>query len=108
MNGTFGSFILCLKKPWLIALLVSAATFALFSPAIGYDFINYDDNQYVFENVHVAHGLSWEGLAYAFRTFDGAIWMPATWLSYFLDTFLYGTWPAGYHLTNIVLHSASA
>lgn len=97
-----------LKKPWLIALLLSAVTFALFSPAIGYEFINYDDNLYVFENTHVAHGFTWDGLKYAFRTIDGASWMPVTWLSYFLDTSLYGTKPAGYHFTNILLHAASA
>jgi protein O-mannosyl-transferase len=108
MNETFESFIPWLKKPWLIALLLSTATFTLFSPAIGYDFINYDDNLYVFENVHVLHGLSWGGLMYGFRTIDGASWMPATWVSYMLDTLVYGTKPAGYHLTNIILHSANA
>ena len=64
---------------------MSAATFALFSPAIGYDFINFDDTKYVYENVHVAQGFSRENLIYAFRTIDGDSWMPATWLSYFLD-----------------------
>jgi len=103
-----GAFILRLEKPWLIALLLAATTFALFSPAIGYDFINYDDNRYVFTNDHVLHGLSWEGLAYGFQTIDGASWNPATWFSLMLDTSLYGTKPAGYHLTNILLHSASA
>src|ERR1051326_4449130 len=97
-----------LKKPPVIALLLSAGIFALLSPAIGYEFINYDDNLYVFENAHVAHGFSWDGLKYAFRTIDGASWMPMTWLSYFLDTSLYGTKPAGYHLTNILLHATSA
>jgi hypothetical protein len=101
-------FILKFKKPWLIALLLSAATFALFSPAIGYDFINYDDNRYVYENAYVPHGLTWKGLAYAFQTIDGGSWMPATWFSYMLDTSLYGMQPAGNHLTNIILHAASA
>lgn len=87
---------------------MSAATFALFSPAIGYDFINFDDTKYVYENVHVAQGFSRENLIYAFRTIDGDSWMPATWLSYFLDTALHGTKPAGYHLTNLLLHAASA
>jgi hypothetical protein len=108
MNNAFELSFLWLKKPWLIALLLSAATFALFSPAIGYNFINYDDNLYVYENTHVLHGLSWEGLGYAFRTIDGASWMPATWLSFMLDIALYGINPAGNHLTNIILHSASA
>jgi len=32
--------------------------FLLFSPAIGYDFIHYDDNLYVYENDHVRQGLN--------------------------------------------------
>ncbi len=103
-----GAVALWRKRPWLIALLLAAATFALFSPAIGYDFINFDDNLYVYENPHVLHGLSWAGLAYAFQSIDGASWMPATWFSFMLDTSLYGVQPAGNHLTSILLHSASA
>jgi len=90
------------------ALLLSAATFLLFSPAIGYDFIHYDDNLYVYENDHVRQGLSWSGLAYAFQTIDGVSWMPATWISFMLDTSLYGQRPTGNHFTNILLHAASA
>ena len=107
MSQPDGLFVSSCKKPWVIALLLSVVTFALFSPAIGYDFINYDDNLYVYENAHVQHGLTWEGVKYAFHTIDGANWMPVTWISYMLDTSLYGIKPAGYHLTNIILHAAS-
>ena len=69
-----GAVALWRKRPWVIAWLLAAATFALFSPAIGYDFINFDDNLYVYENPHVLHGLSWAGLAYAFQSIDGASW----------------------------------
>ena len=103
-----GAVALWRKRPWVIAWLLAAATFALFSPAIGYDFINFDDNLYVYENPHVLHGLSWAGLAYAFQSIDGASWMPVTWFSFMLDVSLYGVQPAGNHLTNILLHSASA
>ena len=108
MRGTSERFILWFKKPWVTALLLSAATFLLFSPAIGYDFINYDDGLYAKDNAYVQHGLTWAGLSYAARTIDGVSWMPATWISLMLDTSLYGTRPAGYHLTNILLHAASA
>src|SRR5271154_2477041 len=93
MNRATESSILRLKNPWLIALLLSAATFALFSPAIGYDFINYDDNLYVFKNARVLHGLNWSGLMYALHTIDGVSWMPATWISFMLDTSLFGSPP---------------
>ena len=108
MNKVFGSVMCWFKKPWAIGLLLAAGTFALFSPAIGYDFINYDDNLYVYKNAHVLQGLNWSGLVYAFHTIDGVSWMPATWISFMLDTSLAGPFPAGYHLTSIILHSASA
>lgn len=105
MNECFSPLNIWLKKIWLIALLLSGATFILLSPTIGYDFINYDDNLYVFENPQVLQGLSWAGLLYGFQTIDGISWTPLTWLSYMLDTSLFGAQPAGYHLTNILLHS---
>jgi hypothetical protein len=95
------------NQVWLMALVLFSVVFTLFSQAIGYDFINYDDSRYVFANPHVLRGLTWEGLLYAFRTLDGVCWTPTTWISYMLDTSLYGSQPAGYHLTNILLHSAS-
>jgi tetratricopeptide (TPR) repeat protein len=107
MNSASAAVMAWLKKPWAIGLLLAAATFALFSPAIGYDFINYDDNLYVYKNTHVLQGLHWSGLVYAFHTIDGVSWMPATWISFMLDTSLSGPFPAGYHLTNIILHSIS-
>jgi hypothetical protein len=109
MNKTkkpFSSDLFC-TRPWLIALLLATVTFVFFSPAIGYDFINYDDNLYVFENLHVKHGFCQDSILYAFRSVDGGMWMPVTWLSFFWDTEIYGTAPFGYHLTNLLLHSAS-
>ena len=95
-------------QPWVVAGLLFLATLALFSPVLGSDFIDYDDTVYVFQNEHVARGFTWAGVKYAFTTLDGAIWMPLTWLSYFLDTTLFGTGPAGYHFTSVAFHSASA
>ena len=38
---------------WLIAVLLVLVTIALYWPATGHDFINYDDNDYVLDNTHV-------------------------------------------------------
>src|ERR1035438_3585593 len=38
---------------WLMAVLLMLATIALYWPAMRCDFINYDDPDYVTENVHV-------------------------------------------------------
>src|SRR4051794_30632293 len=96
-----------LKKSGIMALLLGATTFILFVPALRCGFVNYDDDLYVYRNIHVAGGLSWSGLAYGFTTTDGGSWMPLTWVSYFVDATFFGTPAAGYHLTNICLHAAS-
>ncbi len=46
--------------------------------------------------------------SYAVKSVEGGSWMPLTWVSYLLDAQLWGTGPAGYHATNVVLHALSA
>ncbi len=90
------------------AAVLMVLTFALFAPALRYDYLQYDDGVYVYENAHVLKGLSAEGFLYAFRSIDGGSWMPLTWLSLMLDQSLFGNHPWGHHLTNILLHSLCA
>jgi tetratricopeptide (TPR) repeat protein len=87
------------------AVILGVLTFALFAPAIRYDYLQYDDGVYVYENANVVNGLTLEGFSYAFRTIDGGSWMPLTWLSLMVDQTLFGNHPWGHHLTNILLHS---
>ncbi len=77
----------------------------LYYPADGHPFVNYDDNLYVTENVHVTSGLRWETVKWAFTTFDEGNWHPLTWLSHAADYRYYGLNPAGHHDTNLVLHA---
>ncbi len=91
-----------------IGLLLALVTFALFWPAVGHEFINYDDHEYVAANLRVQAGLTPQGVGWAFRTTHTGNWHPLTWLSLMLDTSLFGRSPAGYHFTNILLHAANA
>ena len=52
-------------------------------------------------------GLTWPGVVWAFESFSVTNWHPLTWLSHMLDCQLYGLKPAGHHLTNLLLHTAS-
>jgi tetratricopeptide (TPR) repeat protein len=90
-----------------LAALLAILTFALFSPAIGFGFINYDDGPYVYENPHVMNGLTGPGIRYALTTCDIGTWAPLTWISYECDTNLLGPRASSYHFTNILLHSAA-
>lgn len=95
------------KHTALIALLAGVITVELFSRAIGFAFVNYDDDVYVYENPHVLAGLSGSGLRYALTTGDVGTWAPFTWLSYQSDTTLFGPRASSYHLTNILFHAAA-
>jgi protein O-mannosyl-transferase len=92
----------------VICLFLFFSTFALFSPAIGHGFVDYDDPIYVTQNPHVQHGITSESLYWAFTTGHAANWHPLTWLSHMLDWKLYGDDARGHHVTSIFWHSLSA
>jgi Flp pilus assembly protein TadD len=84
-------------------------TLAAFSPLCSdaYEFLNLDDPLYVSRNPQVQAGLTPGGVAWAFTTYHADNWHPLTWLSLELDGQFYGLHPAGYHLTNVLLHVAA-
>ncbi len=92
------------RRKYGLAILLVLATVALYYPANGHPFVNFDDNLYVTENTHVTAGLNWQTVKWAFSTFDQGNWHPVTWLSHAADCQLYGLNPAGHHETNLVLH----
>ena len=95
------------SKVVLVGLALCIVTGATYLPVTSYPFINYDDPIYVTENPHVRAGLSWDGIVWAFTTGRASNWHPVTWLSLMLDSELYGDWPGGFHLTNLLLHAAN-
>ena len=92
---------------WIVAILL-LATLALYGRTVGFDYVNYDDDQYVYENEHVLNGLSPGGIRWAFVTGEASNWHPLTWLSLMTDVTLFGPGPAGHHATNTLLHAANA
>ena len=96
--------------PWrpVLALGIALLALALFWPATGFGFVEYDDPLYVRDNVHVATGLSPANLRWAFTNAEQQWWVPLAWLSFMLDTELFGTAPFGYHLVNVLLHAFNA
>ncbi len=80
----------------------------VFSQTVGFDFVNFDDFDYVYENPHVARGLTPQGIVWALTGTHSDNWHPLTSLSYLLDYEFYGLAPWGYHLTNVLLHGAAA
>lgn len=92
----------------LISLILILAIIVVYVQVRNFDFVDFDDGLYVFENIHVQEGLTFEGLIWAFTTYHSANWHPLTWLSHMLDCELYGLNPMGHHWTNLQLHMANA
>jgi tetratricopeptide (TPR) repeat protein len=89
-----------------VCLVLAAITFAVFGQTAGFEFVNYDDNIYVYENPGVAPGLTLKGIVWAFSC-HACNWHPLTWLSHMLDCQLYGLHPGGHHFTNVLLHTST-
>ena len=92
----------------MVCAALALGTLLLYAPTLTFDFINWDDPQYVINNSHLNGGLGWRGLAWCFQTGYGGNWIPLVWLSYMLDYQFHALNPAGYHATNVLLHAASA
>ncbi len=88
----------------LICLLLVTITFALYQQVYTFDFIDLDDNLYVYENSYVKGGLSAGNVKWAFSNLTSGMWIPITWLSLMTDSTLFGTSPSGYHFTNLIIH----
>jgi len=92
----------------VVVLLLAALTAWAFGAALNYGFVRYDDTGYVMENPMVLTGLSAANVRTAFTSVCHQWWLPMLWISYMVDTELYGTGAWGYHLTNLLLHAANA
>jgi tetratricopeptide (TPR) repeat protein len=86
---------------------LAAITVAVFGQTLTHDFINYDDNVYVYENPIVSRGLTARGFAWAFDGAHAGNWHPLTWLDHMLDCQIYGLNPGGHHLTNLILQTVA-
>src|SRR6266481_1349085 len=91
----------------LPVLLVALITFVAFSPALRNGFVNWDDLETLVENQNF-RGFSRSHLLWMFTTFHLGHYQPLSWITFSLDYLLWGMEPFGYHLTNILLHSANA
>ncbi|MBN2457046.1 MAG: tetratricopeptide repeat protein [Sedimentisphaerales bacterium] len=87
-----------------ICLTLVLATFLVFWQVRSFDFVGYDDPEYVSLNKNVKKGLTYDNFIWAFTTGRLSNWHPLTWLSHMLDCQLFGTEPGWHHLVNLVLH----
>ncbi len=90
-----------------ICIFLAVITFVVFGQTLGHDFVNYDDDDYVYQNPIIQKGLTLRGIVWAFTHRHERHWVPLTDISHMLDCQLYGLNAGGHHLTNLLLHTAS-
>jgi protein O-mannosyl-transferase len=101
------AFFVTYRHVWICLFLV-AITLTVYWKVQGYDFVNYDDDDYVFENPHVQGGISNANVIWALTTFHAGNWHPLTWLSHMLDYQLFGLKAGMNHLTSLLIHIANS
>ncbi|MBK7875451.1 MAG: hypothetical protein IPJ77_06830 [Planctomycetes bacterium] len=89
----------------LVALVV--ATCIAFWPALGAEFVNWDDRELLVENT-AFRGFTAEHLRWMFTTTHMGPYQPLAWLSFALDHAVGGLDARVFHRTNLVLHAAGA
>ncbi len=88
-----------------ISVFLFLATFAVYAQVRHFDFVNFDDPEYVTVNSHVRAGVTAANIAWAFTSGEAANWFPLTRLSHILDYQLFGLRSGWHHLTNVLLHA---
>jgi protein O-mannosyl-transferase len=90
-----------------IVLFICLSVIAVYAQVFNHDFINFDDNEYVYDNKYVINGITKDGLSRVFRFSTNGernYYHPLTTLSHMLDCQLFGLSPGWHHLTNLLLH----
>ena len=89
----------------LIVLALTALVWIVFGQTAHFDWVRYDDHDYVYRSGRVTSGLSFSNIAWAFTHFHAANWHPITTLSHMLDCQLFGVNPYLHHVSSVVIHT---
>lgn len=97
-----------MRRAWIIALLLAAATLALYWPVRHFDLIYFDDPLLLKESPEVQAGLAWASVKWALTSVVIANWQPVTNLSFLAVSQFFGPVPGAHHLANALIHAANA
>jgi len=66
----------------LICMALIVNVLAVYWQVGSHQFLSYDDNVYVVSNPHIAGGITYNNLIWAFKSYYVANWHPITWISH--------------------------
>jgi len=91
----------------LLPVGLAIVTALVFLSSLRGGWVDWDDPTNFLDNPHY-RGLGWARLRWMATATLMGHWIPVTWLTLGADYTLWGMNPFGYHLTSLLLHSASA
>ena len=86
---------------------LALVTLLVFAPAVHHQFLDWDDLENFTSNQSF-RGLGRTQLEWMWTTTLLGHWVPLAWMTLGLDYLVWGMNPLGYHLTNVLLHTANA
>lgn len=86
---------------------VAALAFVSFAPSLHNEFVDWDDLENFTVNQQY-RGLGWIQLKWMWTTVLLGHYVPVAWMTLGMDYLVWGMNPTGYHLTNVLAHSANA
>jgi tetratricopeptide (TPR) repeat protein len=89
----------------LCCVSVTALIWLVFGQTLWHGFVEYDDQNYVYENRDITGGLTLHSVEWAFSHPQARNWHPLTTISHMADCQIFGLQPFGHHLTNVLLHT---
>ena len=92
---------------WGAGALVLLLVLLVYSRALGFGFVNWDDPMLVLENERI-QSLSPSTVIAIFAVRPGHTYQPVRELSHALDLAIWGDWGPGHHLLNVLLHATAA
>lgn len=100
------------RNTYIFPALLVAVVFLLYGRTLTFDFVNYDDYDLVLRNTDFLKDpgnilTSFSTHAFTSHRDEGVYYRPVLLISYFADYALWGVNPAGFHLTNVLLHAAA-
>ena len=96
-----------LPNAWVIAIVYLAlalTTLTIYWPVSQFEFVNWDDDAFVYLNPHVTGGLSLENFQWSFGIHGPGQWHPLAFWVHQLNCQVFGLNPGAHHMVSAALH----
>ncbi len=96
------------QRTLVVSIALFVAVCLAYCAVWRFEFVHYDDNNHIFTNPRVNSGLTADNVRWAFGQFNGAQWVPLTWVSFMIDVSVFGLNPGAMHGVNVFFHALNA